>query len=124
MTRAKHILFIFIAIALGGCDGPFGGCEPDARWGMLANPGFKRQRIKTTLFFSGQAKDGSDPYGCDPGSNLHFYTVHPENDLHLNWYYEPTSRTMVIGQMVNAGINVVTMSSWGDPRARCGGRRR
>ena len=38
------------------------------QWGRLANAGFQNQRIRTTLFFAGQARDGSVRYGCEIAS--------------------------------------------------------
>ena len=88
-------------------------------WGRLANPGFDGARIKTTFFFAGQASDGSTPYGCFQVNNLHTYTLNPvPRDNHLNWV-DPANRHFVLNLMVDAGINLVTMSSWGEDFLGC-----
>jgi hypothetical protein len=89
------------------------------QWGRLANPGFENQRIKTTLFFPGQARDGSARYGCHPISNLALYTVFPNNQEHLNWSAARKNRDGALDQMAAAGLNVVTMSSWGEDFLPC-----
>jgi len=89
-------------------------------WGRLANPGFENQRIITTLFFSGQARDGSERYECRADPNLSLYTVHPSDERHLNWSVTQANRTFALTQMTQAGINVVTMSSWGEDFLPCG----
>ena len=97
---------------------------PILRWGRLANPGFEGQRIKTTLFFAGQANDGSRrqfPDGtedCLIFPNLDKYTLNPEPDIHLNWT-NPANRDIVLNLMTNAGINVISMSSWGEDFLPC-----
>ena len=56
-------------------------------WGRLANPGFENQRIKATLFFAGQARDGTIRYNnfsvspfkrCDPGNDARKFVL-PED---------------------------------------------
>jgi hypothetical protein len=89
-------------------------------WGRLANPGFENQRIITTLFFSGQARDGSKRYECRADPNLSLFTVHPSDERHLNWSMKPENRTFALTRMTHAGINVVTMSSWGEDFLPCG----
>ena len=88
-------------------------------WGRLANPGFHNQKIKTTLFFSGQAKDGSQFYECNPGLNIGLFTVYPIDPHHLNWSANPTNRDFALGSMVAAGLNTVSMSSWGEDFLPC-----
>jgi hypothetical protein len=90
--------------------------DPSPLWGRLANPQFANERIRTTLFFSGQASDGSNPYGIadPPESRLFLYTAHPVDDRHLRWSESAANRDFALSQMVSAGINVVTMSSWGE----------
>lgn len=88
-------------------------------WGRLANPEFDGERIKTTLFFAGQASDGSTPYGCTQFVNTHTYTLNPvPRDNHLNWT-NSINRDFVLNLMISAGINVVTMSSWGEDFHEC-----
>jgi hypothetical protein len=96
-------------------------------WGRLANRGFEGQRIKATFFFAGPARDGSKHYSCttDSGepsfpldSNLDKYTLNPEpTPTHLNW--SPEDRATVMTMMADAGINVITMSYWGEAFLRC-----
>jgi len=88
-------------------------------WGRLANPGFDGERIKTTLFFAGQARDGSAKYGCWNASNLGLYTVHPDDWRHLNWATSSANREYALDEMVGAGLNVVAMSSWGESFLPC-----
>jgi len=88
-------------------------------WGRLATPGYEAKRIKTTLFFAGQARDDSTPYGCSQWNNLWTYTLNPEpRENHLNWT-NAANRDVVMDLMVNAGINVVSMSSWGEDFLPC-----
>jgi hypothetical protein len=93
--------------------------EADPLWGRLANAGFAGDNIKATLFFPGQAKDGTSPYECSPGSNLSLYTVHPGDERHLKWAEASANRTFVIDQMVDVGLNVIAMSSWGEDFLPC-----
>ncbi len=88
-------------------------------WGRLANPGFEGQRIKTTFFFAGPARDGSPRYKCQPpGSNTGTYTLKPvPADLHMSW--SEAGRATVMDMMTDAGINVITMSSWGEDFLPC-----
>ncbi len=110
-------IFRLLALVLMVCSAKVGKADP--RWGRLANPDFDSYNIKTTLFFSGQAKDGTNPYECTPGSNLFLYTVHPTDSRHLNWATSPDNRTFVMDQMIAAGINVIAMSSWGEDFLPC-----
>lgn len=89
-------------------------------WGRLANPGFNNQEIKTTLFFSGQARDGSQHYECFPAENLGLFTVHPSKQSHLRWSMDPKYRDTVVGEMTGLGLNTVSMSSWGEDFLPCG----
>jgi hypothetical protein len=88
-------------------------------WGRLANPGFENQRIKTTLFFAGQARDGSTRYDCIAGSNMNLYTMHPIDPRHLEWSDSTDNRSFALGLMAAAGLNTVTMSSWGEDFLPC-----
>ena len=93
--------------------------ETTHQWGRLANPGFENQRIKTTLFFAGQERGDFHPYGCQPDSNLDVYMVKPIDALHRHWSEDSRNRDAVLDQMLAAGINVVTMSSWGEDFLTC-----
>ena len=91
----------------------------DVVWGRLANPGFEGHAIKATLFFPGQAKDGTKPYECAAPGNLFLYTVHPSDDRHLKWAESLTNQTFAVDQMADAGINVIAMSVWGEAFLPC-----
>ena len=88
-------------------------------WGRLANPGFHNKAIEATLFFSGQARDGSQYYECTPPDETWRYTVHPIDPRHLNWSANPTNPDFALGNMEAAGLNVVSMSSWGEDFLPC-----
>lgn len=90
-----------------------------ASWGRLANPGFENRRIETTLFFAGQAKDGSKRYCCDTRSNVLKYTVHPADERHLQWSESRDNQDFALSAMKEAGINVISMSSWGEHNLPC-----
>ena len=93
--------------------------KPQGIWGRLANPEFENERIKTSLFFAGQSRDGSSRYGCSASSNLDLYTVHPNDSRNRTWSQHVENRDFVIDQMVSAGLNVVSMSSWGEDFLPC-----
>jgi hypothetical protein len=93
--------------------------KPLGIWGRLANPGFENERIKTSLFFAGQSRDGSSRYGCSASSNLDLYTVHPSDSRNKTWSQHVGNRDFVIDQMVSAGLNVVSMSTWGEDFLAC-----
>ncbi|MCL4785938.1 MAG: hypothetical protein KJ070_03975 [Verrucomicrobia bacterium] len=86
-------------------------------WGRLANPGFANQHIKATLFFAGQARDGTEAY--QPYCGLHNdepnRTLYPPLDSpHLKWKENEANRHLVLNLMAQAEINVINMSSWGE----------
>jgi len=87
-------------------------------WGRLANRGFEGQRIKAAYFFAGPALDGTQPYECSCAPNLDKYTLHPDpEDIHEKW--RPEDRATVMTMMADAGINVITMSYWGEAFLPC-----
>ena len=88
-------------------------------WGRLAVPGHEGDRIKTTLFFTGQARDGGQYYRCNADPNLSLYTVHPIDLEHLLWSTGRYFRDFALKAMAGAGINVVSMSSWGEDGLPC-----
>ncbi|HVV70221.1 MAG TPA: hypothetical protein VHI52_01775 [Verrucomicrobiae bacterium] len=97
-------------------------------WGRLANPEFLGQRIRTTLFYAGRPLDGygtAEENGCGPVPNVtNIYSVWPRDAQHLNWVdpSAPTSsanRDFVVRKMIEAGLNVVNMSSWGESWLPC-----
>ncbi len=97
-------------------------------WGRLANPGYRDHTIKTTLFFAGRPLDGTgsenpnDPFynGIGPSAVVQdCYSVHPNDPRNLNWVdpSNPASdanRRYVLTEMALTGLNVVSMSSWGE----------
>jgi hypothetical protein len=91
--------------------------EPDASvvetWGRLASPGHDGERIVATLFFAGEARDGTTRYEFPASSNMNLYTQLPDDDSQLRWSTEPASRHLVLDQMVETGVNVVYLSYWG-----------
>ena len=88
-------------------------------WGRLANPGYENDPIRTSLFFAGQARDDSTWYGCSAASNMGLYTVHPAEALHLEWSASEANRIHVLERMVAAGLNVISMSTWGEDFLPC-----
>jgi hypothetical protein len=87
--------------------------------GRLANPGSENQRIVTSLFFAGQARDGSVRYDCIAGPNLNLFTVHPIDARNLQWSDSPANRSFALELMAAAGLNTVAMSSWGEDFLPC-----
>lgn len=88
-------------------------------WGRLANPDFDGASMKTTLFFPGQARDGTSPYECSITDQTSLYTVHPSDSRHLAWSTSVSNRAFALEQMTQAGINVVQMSFWGEDFLPC-----
>ena len=109
-----------VLLAAGGARPAF-AAVPSPLWGRLANPGLRGLRIKTTLFFAGQARDGTNPYHCSktPGRNLALFTVMPADNRHLAWSESRENRDFALKAMARAGINVVAMSSWGEDFLPC-----
>ncbi len=124
--KSRSILAFIFLLALATIDdqnylfvASSKAADADLRWGLLANEGFDGHHIKATLFFPGQARDGTAPYECHPGSNMFLYTVHPENPRHLNWAGSQQNRDFTIDRMIEAGVNVAVMSSWGEDFLPC-----
>jgi hypothetical protein len=88
-------------------------------WGRLANPGYENHPIRTSLFFAGQARDGSTWYDCSAASNLGLYTVHPSDTRHLEWSASEANRIFALERMAAAGLNVISMSTWGEDFLPC-----
>jgi hypothetical protein len=102
--------------------------DPNHPWGRLANPGYQNHAIKTTLFFAGRPLDGTgsanpnDPFfnGAGPSATAQgCYSVHPSDERNLNWVdpRNPSSeanRQYVLQSMIDDGLNVVSMSTWGE----------
>ena len=117
--RLLHILALAIAGFAG--RGELAAQAPSPLWGRLASRGVEGRALRTTLFFPGQAKDGSNPYGCPaaPPENLSLYTVSPADSRHLQWSSTVGNREFAIESMVDARINVVSMSTWGEDFLSC-----
>jgi len=91
----------------------------DHKWGRLANPGFVGKAIKSTLFFAGQPLDGTINNNCGPVPNLtNQYTLYPIDQRYLQWT-DPANRSFSVQSAVDAGINVLSMSSWGESWLPC-----
>ena len=94
--------------------------EPvDPIHGRLANPGLENERIRTSLFFPGQARDGSVRYGCQTAENLGLFTIHPADERHLQWSESDSIQAWTLNEMLAAGLNTVSMSSWGEDFLPC-----
>ena len=115
MNRRAYYLILLIPSVFGAT-----GCHEGVR-GHLANPGLDNRRIKTTLFFAGQARDGSVWYKCYAPPNLDKYSVWPLDWVHLKWSESDANRDFTLDRMIEAGVNIVTMSSWGESFFECNG---
>lgn len=82
-------------------------------WGRLASEGHRRDRLVATLFFPGEARDGSMRYEFAATSNLELFTEHPADPRLLVWSSDPSSRDVALDQMVDTGVNVILLSNWG-----------
>lgn len=111
------LVLVLAATCMGGSIVPSPAAIPI--WGRLANTGFENQRIKATLFFPGQAKDGTRPYECSAPPNMSLYTVHPADKRHLDWAKSAANRAFALDRMISAGLNVAVMSSWGEDFLGC-----
>ena len=113
IRRAKQIRMLLAVMVATGITLP---AEAQI-WGRLANPAFRNQPIKTTLFFAGQARDSTmkyDPY-CGLPNDEPFRTLYPPLDSpHLKWSEHGANRDLALDLMARAGINVINMSSWGE----------
>ena len=101
------------AAADAGAGAGSDGAESRRLWGRLASPGHEGQPAIATLFFAGEARDGSTRYEFPASSNLGLYTEQPLDARNLHWSSQPASRFNVLDQMVDIGINVVYLSYWG-----------
>ena len=84
-------------------------------WGRLANPGFENEHVKSTVFFSGNWRNGVQFYDYNPTSNIGLYSMFPEDPRHLGWSENVSYRDFALNTMIDAGVNVVCMSYWGPP---------
>jgi hypothetical protein len=113
MSKGKQIGLTLLLIVATGIPSP----AVAQIWGRLANPGFRNQPIKTTLFFAGQARDGTmkyEPYCGMPNDEINRTLYPPLDSPHLKWSESEANRDLVLNLMVQAGINVINMSSWGE----------
>ena len=58
-------------------------------------------------------------YECYAAPNLDLYTVTPVDSGHLLWSTGTSFRNLALSAMVESGINVVSMSSWGEDFLPC-----
>lgn len=86
----------------------------DDIWGTLANPGFDGHAINSTLFFSGNSRNGYFTHQCHAAINTSLYTVNPTDNRHLDWGVSSTERDFAVNKMIEAGVNVINMSYWGE----------
>lgn len=82
-------------------------------WGRLASEGHRRDPLVATLFFPGEARDGTMQYEYATTSNLELFTEHPSDPRLLNWSSDPSTRLLALDQMVETGVNVILLSNWG-----------
>jgi len=83
-------------------------------WGRLANAGFTGKPMKSAFFFTGSWRDGSQQYEFPAAANHQLYSIHPTDQRHLHWSDTAANRDCAIDRMVEAGVNVVNMSYWGE----------
>ena len=84
-------------------------------WGRLANPGFENEPVKSTVFFSGNWRNGIQFYDYNPSNNTGLYTIHPFDSRHLGWSENVSYREFAVNTLIDAGVNVINMSYWGLP---------
>jgi hypothetical protein len=112
----------------------------DARWGLLASPGWDQQPMKGVYFFPGEgacqasdnevppeqrpvqnpniANDGTWPCHEVPGYpgwffNSKFYTYTPTDPRDLHWNDTASNQTWLVNQIAGTHANVIVMSRWG-----------
>ena len=115
--KRRSILISLVACALSNALVPQAVGEQRHPWGSLANPGREGERLKTTYFFAGDWRfpDLAQFYEYRPASNHCLYTVSPVDPRHLGWSESAKNRSFALAQMRSSGVNVVTMSYWGQP---------
>ena len=112
LDRSPRLPLLLCLVALTGCQ---------TNWGLLANPGFEGQAVRTTLFFAGQPLDGTTipQNGCGQSPTAFWcYTAHPKDPIHLEWR-NPVNRLWVLNEIVDAGFNTLSMSTWGESWLPC-----
>lgn len=134
-TKYRRI-FIHLLVTLSLASGGSAQAD-DARWGLLASPGWDRQPMKGVYFFTGEGacqasdNDVSPPqrplqhpnipndlnWPCHgvPGwyFNSKFYTYTPTDPRDLHWNDNAGNRTWAVNQIAGTHANVIVMSRWG-----------
>ena len=73
-----------------------------SEWGRLASPtNGEGEAVRSAYFFVGSSKGTSG------------HTYYPYDDRHLHWDDSPVNREFAVDRMVQAGVNVILMSTWG-----------
>lgn len=98
---ASNLVLISSAIALLVQCSPSDTLHPEWR-GLLASRGFEGTAIKGVYFFPGE------------GAQRDAYTTHPLDERDLHWNSDSATRGWVMDRMVQAHVNTVVMSYWGD----------
>jgi hypothetical protein len=88
--------------------------KPSPDWGLLANAPVLKQRVKGVFFFAGSSRDQPQAYEYPTAPNEKWYTVHPLDDRHLRWSSDTQNRSLVIDMLMEAGVNTLMMSFWGE----------
>jgi hypothetical protein len=106
----KHsACIVFFCMLITSCN----LAKSQSIWGRLANPGFENHYIKSTFFFAGNWRNGTQFYEFNPSDNTGLYTIHPSDFRHLGWSETLSYRNFAVNTMINAGVNMINMSYWG-----------
>ncbi|MBN1599749.1 MAG: T9SS type A sorting domain-containing protein [Bacteroidales bacterium] len=100
-----NLIFLFLS----------GNTVAQNTWGHLANEDFADSVIKSTLFFTGNWRNGVQFYDYNPSNNTGLYTQHPSDSRHLGWSENVAYRNFAVNTIIDAGINVINFSYWGLP---------
>lgn len=84
-------------------------------WSLIANSEFEGEAIKSTLFFTGNWRNGVQFYDYNPSNNTGLFTMHPSDSRHLGWSEDQAYRDFAINTIIEAGVNVINISYWGLP---------
>jgi hypothetical protein len=110
----------------------------DARWGLLANPGWDQQPVKGVYFFPGEGACQASDHDAQPSQrpvqnanipndpiwpchlvdprwffNSKFFTYVPSDPRDLHWHDSADHRTWAVNQIAATHANVIVMSRWG-----------
>jgi LGFP repeat len=102
---ASNLLLISSAVGLLVHCSPSEILHPEWR-GLLASRGFEGTAVKGVYFFPGEGAQR------DPQKDV--YTTHPLDERDLHWNSVSATRGWVMDRMVQAHVNTVVMSYWGD----------